>query len=238
MAVIAHISDIHIGGSADSVERTTRVMNQLRMFPVDAIIVTGDIADHSLLEEYETVRSLLETEIPLIICPGNHDYQPELFEKVLGPVNQALRLPDVTIALADSSIPGRNEGYLGDATLSWLDEVLSERPDVPAFVGFHHPPIELGIPYVDEIMLQSVDRLAAVVERHPHIAGLLVGHAHTAATGTFAGRPVVVAPGVISTGLTPFENAPKIPVSYDLPPAYALHIFTGGRLVTHFRPVP
>jgi 3',5'-cyclic-AMP phosphodiesterase len=237
VAVIAHISDIHIGGSAESVERTSRVMDQLKAFPVDAIIVTGDIADHSLLEEYEIVRSLLETEIPLIVCPGNHDYHPELFEKVLGPVNQALRLPDVTIALADSSIPGRNEGYLGDATIAWLDEVLSERPSVPAFVGFHHPPIELGIPYVDSIMLQSVERLSALLERHPHVAGLLVGHAHTAATGTFDGLPVVVAPGVVSTALTPFENAPDIPVSYALPPAYALHVFTAGRLVTHFRPV-
>lgn len=213
-------------------------MDHLRTLQVDAIIVTGDIADHSLLEEYESVRSLLVSDAPLLVCPGNHDYHPELFEKVLGPLNQALRLPELTIALADSSIPGRPEGYLGDATLAWLDEVLSERPAVPAFVGFHHPPIELGIPYVDSIMLQSTERLAALLERHPHVAAVLVGHAHTAATGTFAGRPVVVAPGVISTALTTAEPYPgPVPLRYDLPPAFALHRYTEGRLVTHFRPV-
>ncbi|WP_084956188.1 metallophosphoesterase [Thermoactinospora rubra] len=239
MAIIAHISDIHIGGSEQSVERARRVMERLRPLPgpLDAIIVTGDIADHSEPEEYEIARDLLRADVPVAVCPGNHDYHPEIFQKVLGPLNQALHLDGVTIALADSSIPGRNEGFLADATVAWLDEVLSRRPDVPALVGMHHPPIKLGFPLVDSIMLQETGRLAAVLERHRNVAGVLVGHAHTPATGTFAGRPVVVAPGVVSTGLTAAETASGMPLDYGLPPAYALHYFDEGRLVTHFRPV-
>lgn len=237
MAVIAHISDIHIGGSDASVDRARSVMRHLTSFPgpLDAIIVTGDIADHALLEEYEIARDVLACDIPLIICPGNHDLV-EGFEKVLGPANQALRLPDVTIALADSSIAHHNEGYLGDGAIAWLDEVLSERPDVPAFVGMHHPPVKLGIPLLDDIMLQSPSRLAHVLDRHPNVVGVLVGHAHTAVSTTFHGRPLVIAPGVISTALTTSESLDRIPVSYSLPPAYALHFFD-GTLTTHFRPV-
>ncbi|MFI6814047.1 metallophosphoesterase [Nonomuraea sp. NPDC050328] len=239
MAVFAHISDIHIGATDQSVPRTERVLRHLNELPgrLDAILVTGDIADHALPEEYEIARALLKSDVPVIVCPGNHDQNPEAFTAALGPVNQALRLPDLTIALADSSLPGRDDGYLGDEALAWLDEVLGERPDLPAFVGFHHPPIKLGVPYVDSIMLQAVERLEALLVRHANVAGVLTGHAHTSASGTLAGLPVIVAPGVLSTGLTPVETSGRVPVSYDLPPAYALHVFEGGRLVTHFRPV-
>lgn len=236
MAIFAQISDTHIGGSDESVERTRQVMEHLRTLRLDAVLVTGDIADHALPEEYATAEELLRDERPLAVCPGNHDAVPE-FEKLLGPANQALRLDDLTIALADSSVPGHDHGYLADETLAWLDEVLSERPDVPAFVGMHHPPIELGVPYVDRIRLREPERLADLLSRHPHVAGVLTGHAHTAVSARFAGLPLVVAPGVISTSLTSVETEAEIPVTYDLPPAYALHIFDGRQLVTHFRPV-
>ncbi|MFD1932821.1 metallophosphoesterase [Nonomuraea mangrovi] len=236
MQVFAHISDIHIGGSEQSVDRAALVMRRLLSFPgrLDAILVTGDIADHALVEEYETARDLLRSPVPLIVCPGNHDTVPE-FEKVIGPANQVLRLDGVTIALADSSIPGRDDGRLADETIAWLDEVLSERPDVPAFVGMHHPAVALGVPYVDEIRLQEPERLAALLDRHPHVVAVLAGHAHTGVATTFAGRPLIVAPGVVSTLLTPTES--EALVDHDLPPAFALHVFDQGRLVTHFRPV-
>lgn len=236
MQVFAHISDIHIGGSEQSVDRAALVMRHLLSFPgrLDAILVTGDIADHALVEEYETARDLLRSPVPLIVCPGNHDAVVE-FEKVIGPANQALRLDGATIALADSSIPGRADGRLADETIAWLDEVLSERPDVPAFVGMHHPAVALGVPYVDDIRLKEPERLAALLDRHPHVVAVLAGHAHTGVSTTFAGRPLIVAPGVLSTLLTPTESDSL--VDHDLPPAFALHVFDQGRLVTHFRPV-
>jgi 3',5'-cyclic AMP phosphodiesterase CpdA len=236
MATIAHISDLHIGGSAASVDRARGVMRHLATLRLDAVVVTGDIADHALVEEYEIAAGLLlGGDVPLIVCPGNHDAVPP-FEKLIGPANQVLRLDEVTIALADSSVPGEPHGCLADETLAWLDEVLAERPGVPAFVGLHHQPIDLGIPYVDRIRLTAPERLEAVVRRHPNVAGVFVGHAHTGVSSTFAGVPLVVAPGVISTCLTHAETD-GFPLDYDLPPAFALHFFDGERLVTHFRPV-
>ncbi|WP_336209257.1 metallophosphoesterase [Nonomuraea sp. LPB2021202275-12-8] len=235
MMVFAHISDIHIGGSEASADRARLVMRHLSTLRLDAVVVTGDIADHALAEEYETAAEILSSDVPLIVCPGNHDSVP-VFEKLIGPANQVLRLDEVTIALADSSVPGQPHGYLADETLAWLDEVLSERPGVPAFVGMHHPPVDLGIPYVDQIKLVEPERLEAVVRRHPHVAGVLVGHAHTGVSTTFAGVPLVIAPGVISTCLTTVETD-GFPLDYELPPAFALHFFDGERLVTHFRPV-
>ncbi|WP_327088623.1 metallophosphoesterase [Nonomuraea sp. NBC_01738] len=238
MAVFAQISDIHIGGSAASAERASRVMRHLATLRLDAIVVTGDIADHALVAEYEVAAEILgSATVPLIVCPGNHDTVPE-FEKLIGPANQVLELETVTFALADSSVPGEHHGYLSDATLAWLDEVLGRRPEVPAFVGMHHHPVDLGIPYVDEIRLRSEERLADLLRRHPHVAGVLAGHAHTGAASEFAGRPLRIAPGVVSTALTTAETTEFFPVTYDKAPGYALHHFDGRRLVTHFRECP
>jgi 3',5'-cyclic AMP phosphodiesterase CpdA len=241
MLRIAHVSDIHIGATPQSVERTERVIRYLSRLPVpvDAVILTGDVADHGTVEEYEIARDLLSPLEPLVVCPGNHDSRTE-FRKVLlgeqgdGPVNQVLRLPEVTIALCDSSIPGRPDGLLDEETLAWLDDVLATS-QVPVLVGMHHPPIALGVPYVDEIRLGEPHRLEEVLRRRPRAVAVLAGHAHTAASGTFAGLPLRVAPGVISTLLLPVESTERAAVDYDQPPAISLHVYDDGRLVTHTR---
>ncbi|MFC7640762.1 metallophosphoesterase [Streptosporangium lutulentum] len=50
MIVIAHLSDIHIDGGQRSIGRTQAVMDHLEDLPydLDAVLVTGDIADHAL----------------------------------------------------------------------------------------------------------------------------------------------------------------------------------------------
>ncbi|MGW4661922.1 phosphodiesterase [Streptosporangium sandarakinum] len=246
MLTLAHISDTHIGGSPDSVERTRAVMRHLDGLPgpLDAVIVTGDVADHGTVEEYETARELLASRHPTVMCPGNHDTRAA-FRKVLlgqdgdgdGPVDQVLRLDGLTVALCDSSVPGRPEGFLSDETLAWLDAVLAEDPGTPALVGMHHPPVPLGIPYVDEIRLRAPERLAEVLRRHPRVTAVLTGHAHTAASTTFAGLPVLVAPGVVSTLLLPQESPAAEPIDYGFPPQISIHVLADGRLTTHTRPV-
>ncbi|MER7210760.1 phosphodiesterase [Streptosporangium sp. NPDC000239] len=244
MLTLAHVSDIHIDDSPRSVERTRAVMRHLDGLPgpLDAVIVTGDIADHGTVEEYEIARRALTSRHPTVICPGNHDSRAA-FRKVLldqdgdDPVNQVLRLDGLVVALCDSSVPGRHDGLLTEETLAWLDGVLAESPDVPALVGMHHPAVPLGIPYVDDIRLREPERLEAVLSRHPQVVAVLAGHAHTPASTWFAGRPLLVAPGVINTLLLPTETAERRSFDLSLPPQIALHVLDGDRLTTHVRPI-
>lgn len=245
--ILAHISDLHIGqdrgdGGARALRRATDVVERLNRIDgeVDGVLVTGDIADHGLAEEYAVVRELLATiRFPVLTCPGNHDDRTAYLGTLLrepqadGAVNRVHRVGGYTIAMCDSSIPRRDEGLLDDDTLTWLDKVLVESED-PALVCFHHPPLPLHVPLVDGIRLQEAHRLADVLAGHDNVAAVLCGHAHTGAASTFAGRPLVVAPGVVSTLVLPFESADV--VDYDLPPAIAFHVFgDDGGLVTHFR---
>lgn len=63
MRVIAHVSETHFGNDVqDPVDRATAVMEHLvAMSPrPDMLVVTGDLADHGLPEEYAIVRRWLD----------------------------------------------------------------------------------------------------------------------------------------------------------------------------------
>jgi len=245
MALLAHISDIHIDDGERSAERTTRIFRYLAALPSppDAIVITGDIADHGAEGEYERARVLTESPIPVLFCPGNHDsrvpYRKALLgeEPADGPINRAHDIAGHRILLADSSIPGRNDGLLADETLDWLAANLAEHPDRPTLIGFHHPPVRLGIPFIDDLRQFGAGRVADLVGRNPQIVALLCGHAHTPAATTFAGRPLLVAAGVISTLLLPFETEDIF--DRTLPPIVSFHLLGDDhRITTHYRVIP
>jgi 3',5'-cyclic AMP phosphodiesterase CpdA len=146
-------------------------------------------------------------------------------------------LPGATFALCDSSVPGEDGGLLTDETLAWLDDNLRDTPDdIPAFVCFHHPPVAIHQPYLDSMLLTEPDRLADVISRHPQVVAILCGHAHTAAASVFAGLPLLVAPGVVSTLVMPWEG--DTIVDRTQPPGIAYHVLDDNRrLTTHYRVV-
>ncbi|WP_327008407.1 phosphodiesterase [Dactylosporangium sp. NBC_01737] len=243
MTLIAHVSDTHLaddgGRSAERAERVVRYLERLRR-PVDAVLVTGDVADHGLPAEYAAARVLGRLGVPLLQLPGNHDERSAFRQSLLGappepgPVDQVARVGDLVFALCDSSIPGRDDGWLADETLAWLDTVLAE--GAPTFVCFHHPPVAIGHPQADLVRQFGEDRLAAVLARHPNVVALLCGHIHSATVGTFAGVPLLAAPGVASTLILPWEQGDG-GLDRDAPPALAFHLYEDGRLITHYRSV-
>ncbi|QEU94818.1 metallophosphoesterase [Streptomyces kanamyceticus] len=252
MPVIAHVSDIHIDtdDGGHSVDRTRVVMTYLNDLPydLDAVIVTGDVADHGAPAEYAAARELLASRHPLLTCPGNHDERTAFREHLLGeapgtgPVNQSCVTDAFTLALCDTSVPGEPHGRLDDETLTWLSALLADTPPTrPVLIAFHHPPVPLHTPYVDVIRQRDEHRLAELTARHPNVTAFLAGHAHTPAATTFANRPLLVAPGVVSTLRLPWERQDDAAhhVHRDLPPSLAFHVLDEeARLTTHFRPVP
>lgn len=246
MVLLAQVSDLHIDGGEERAARAERVMEYLAALPrpVDAVLVTGDIADHGTADEYRTARELLRAPVPVLVCPGNHDRR-DGFRRVLlgdpgggaGPVNQVHRLDAVTVLLCDSTVPGQDGGYLDDESIAWLDSALGAAPNRPALVAMHHPPVTLGVPFIDDIRQAGGGRLAEVVRRHDHVVAVLCGHAHTAASTWFAGRQLLVAPGVASTLLLPAERPTGDILDEGAPAAVAFHLLDDDRLTTHFRVV-
>jgi Icc protein len=246
MVLLAQISDIHIDGTARASERATRVMEYLRALPrpVDALLVTGDIADHGDPAEYEEAARILVAPFPVLPCPGNHDVRAAYRKALLdedadgAPVNRVHHVGGVAVLMCDSSIPGRSEGLLDTETLEWIGTTLDSLPGgTRALVAFHHPPVVLHHPFLDGVRLTHEDRLAALLDKHPEVVALLTGHAHTAAASTFAGRPLLVAPAVTWTLRLPWEGEDV--VDRAQPPGLAFHVLgDDDRLTTHYRVVP
>ncbi|MFD5722943.1 metallophosphoesterase [Streptomyces sp. NPDC127036] len=245
MTLLAHISDLHLDGSERATRRATRVMDDLRALPrpVDALLVTGDIADHGEEAEYEEAAQLLTGPFPVLTCPGNHDARPAYRKGLLGevpdqgPINQVHHIGGTAVLMCDSTIPGRDEGRLDAQSLAWIDTTLTALPqDTPALIAFHQPPVELHHPLPDSGMLQEPDRLADLLDAHPRVVAVLTGHAHTAAASTFAARPLIVGPAITWTLRMPWEGDQA--ADRDQPPGLAFHILDDDRrLTTHYRVV-
>jgi 3',5'-cyclic AMP phosphodiesterase CpdA len=107
------------------------------------------------------------------------------------------------------------------------------------FVAFHHPPGKLQHPVLDQWTLQNPDAFAEVLRGRP-ITALLAGHVHNGVATTFAGHPLLVAPGIRSTAPLPFEPAAADGlVDVEAPPGLALHVAAPGEpLLTVYRDLP
>ena len=246
MLTVAHVSDLHIGGRPESVDRAAQVVRQVcSLSPApDVLLVTGDVADHGLPEEYATARDLLSAwDGALLVGTGNHDVRGP-FARVLlggdreGPLDQELDVGPYRFLMLDSLVPAAagqriDHGELAQATLAWLDARLLASPR-PTFVCLHHPPTTVGIGRADEIRLRNGPALEAVLARHPHVVAVLVGHNHTMCATTFAGRPALVGGGVVSS--ISLDQEPQDHVWLDAPPTLAVHLLDDdGRLTTFWR---
>ncbi|WP_297623070.1 metallophosphoesterase [Nocardia sp.] len=248
MVLLAQLSDTHFNMGARNNERAERVMAYLAELPQrpDVIIVTGDIADEGEIEEYQQARNALVADVPVVIMPGNHDDRGNLRKVLLdgtagyGPINQAHSVDGVTLAMLDSSIPGKPEGLLDDETYSWLIDLLSAAPpDELVLIAMHHPPVPVLSTVVDPIRLTNPERLENIVSGDDRILGVLTGHVHSGLVTSFAGKPLIVAPSVSSTIGGEWETARSghVPIDFAPGPSLVMHSIQDGRLLSMFRPV-
>lgn len=244
MVLLAQISDLHLDGTERATSRALRTMDYLRGLPtpVDALLVTGDIADHAEVAEYEEAVRLLDVPFPVLPCPGNHDARAPYREILLGeapddaPVNRVHRVGELAVLMCDSTIPGKPEGRLDATTRDWIGETLTGLGGTAALLAFHHPPVRMHEPVLDGWLLKNGDELADLLSGHDNVVAVLTGHAHTAAAATFAGLPLLVSPAVTYALRLPWEGEEF--ANWDQPPGVAFHVVDENRdLVTHFRSV-
>lgn len=247
--VLVQLSDPHIGadwgGGDPSACLAEAVASVVAMRPQpDAVVVTGDLADHAADAEYEELRALLE---PLgaatHVLPGNHDARRALHRHFGTPgrdgeaVQYAVDLGPLRLVVLDTTRPGEDAGSLGEGRLDWLEDALAAAPEQPALIALHHPPLVTGVPVWDEYGLAADDRraLGEVVARHPQVRAIAGGHVHHTITASLAGRPVLSVPSTyVQARLTlGGHDAEFVPD----PPGFAVHVLLDGDLVSYVVPV-
>jgi 3',5'-cyclic-AMP phosphodiesterase len=247
--LLAQLSDPHIGAEwfdDQSVARLAAAVESVRAVrpQPDAVLLSGDLADHATDEEYEQLRELVAPlGAPLYVLPGNHDDRRALHRNfgVPGgdgePVRYSVDLGPLRLVVLDTMRPGEASGALEGDQLDWLDAELAETPEQPTLIAMHHPPLVIGVPAWDEIGLAAADRraLAEVIERHQQVRRLLCGHFHSTITGELAGRGVLVVPSTYVQTRLDFDVR-EVELTSELP-GFAVHAVDDGELVSHVKAV-
>jgi Icc protein len=229
--VVAHLSDCHLDARPAPIARLRQVLAAVRAMPqLDALVVSGDIANNGLAAEYEAFRAELPASVPTIVILGNHDIRAA-FEQHVGPRNSVIDVEGLRIIGLDAAVPGRDEGRLDTETLAFARDAIASAPGV-VLLAVHQPPVNIGHPLIDETNLWEPEALAAIIESSPRVTGLLTGHVHTAHVATFAGVPLIGAPGIVST--LRYDVQDRIDADGGAPPGFAVHRIDGRSLSTRF----
>ncbi|MEV4669965.1 metallophosphoesterase family protein [Microbacterium sp. LWO12-1.2] len=227
MLTIAHLSDPHLDLSSDREPRFAAVLRQVKGLPaVDALVVSGDLADHGLVEEYESFFAHLPPDLPVLVGAGNHDLSEPLSAALTSAgmssqPNAILQLDGATIIGLDSHIDGRDDGLLTGATMGFARDAIREASG-PVVLMLHHPPVPIGHHIVDEhFALANPQDLELLIRESPAVIAVFTGHVHAAFTAMFAGVPVLGSPGIVSTMRLGSRTNPI--ADFDAMPGFALH---------------
>ena len=252
--LIAQITDLHIGFTADDpdepnrlrLDRIVRALRALAPRP-DLVFATGDLTEHGDIASYRRLRDdLAGLPFPVHYALGNHDDRAA-FRAVFaeapatdGFVHYAVDAGPLRCLVLDTLDEGRQGGGFCETRAAWLADRLDEAPDRPTLILLHHPPAAIGIAWMDPAPDEPwIARLGETLARHRRIVGLVCGHVHRPAMMAWRGIPLVVAPATAPGIALDFsEIDPERPDGRAMieanEPGFALHRWTGDRLVTHF----
>ncbi|MEU8837276.1 metallophosphoesterase [Streptomyces sp900116325] len=221
---ILHLSDTHLdraGGpdtdGADGTAALARMLTDLvHLRDLDAVVVTGDVADDGSREAYARAREMVgayarERGAPAFYTTGNHD-ERGAFTEVLGIGHErpdavclasageraaATTVGGYRLITLDSLVPGKGYGWIGRAQLDWLREVLATPAQRGTVLAFHHPPVTLDVEVQQTLGLRNASELAEVV-RGSDVEAILCGHFHLQLLGKLEQATVWVTPGIVS----------------------------------------
>lgn len=258
--LIAQLTDIHVGfapedGDAElNLVRLRAVLKRLAEGPnrPDLLVLSGDITDRGDAESFaKTAGMLTGFGCPVLPMVGNHDSRAALvaaFPQVQPAQDGFLHYVieaglGLRVICLDTLEDGRHGGAFCEARAAWLAARLAEAPDRPTLIFMHHPPVVVGIDWMDPAPAEPwMERLGAVLEGQRQVLAIHCGHLHRPVNTRFAGIPLSVTPSVapqVALDLRPIDAA--LPDDRELittePPAYALHRWDGHSLVSHYERV-
>lgn len=252
--LVAQITDIHLGFEPDSPQEFNRqrldaalaALSALDPLP-DLLLATGDLVDRGDVASYRRLRDALSAlPFPVHYALGNHDVRhnfAQAFPEIAltdGFLQYAIETKPLRLIVIDTLEEGRHGGGFCETRAAWLTARLDEAPERRTLIVQHHPPVEVGIAWMNTDPAEPwVHRLAACLRGRSNVIGLICGHIHRAITTRWEDVIVATCPSTapqVALELQPIdpEHADGRPLIVADPPAYALHWWNGRELISHY----
>lgn len=205
----------------------------------DLVVFTGDLTALGQGAAYVALAECLKAlRVPFRLCLGNGDHRGrflEVFKEVpideAGFVQTAVKIGHHTVICLDTlSSDGGHSGELCERRLGWLDARLKDCAGGPALLFMHHPPFEVGMPFLDSLALKHPERLAAVLAPHD-ITHIFLGHLHRPIAGSWRRIPMSVVRSTVSQFALRLGGPPARCLEA---PFYAVALVSDESVVVHF----
>jgi len=252
--LIAQVTDIHLGFEPDNPaefnrKRLDQVIKQLRaMTPQpDFLLATGDLTEFGDPDSFRRLKNAFsQLDFPVWPMVGNHDLRANFtacFPDVPAPdgfIQYEFDAGPVRFLLLDTLEEGRHGGAFCAARAAWLTDRLNERPENPTVIVMHHPPVAVGIEWMNTHPEEGwVQRFRTCVTGRTNIVAIICGHLHRAITTRWEGTTIAICPATspqVALDMSPIdpEKPDNRPMIIADPPGYALHWWNGSELITHF----
>jgi 3',5'-cyclic AMP phosphodiesterase CpdA len=252
--LIAQVTDLHLHADAGhaNLARFVRVLAHLAaMRPQpELLVLSGDLADDGAVASYRHLKEALEGwpgEVRFAL--GNHDGR-DAFRTVFGDshfidgfVQGRTGCGGLQVVVLDSLEEGRHGGAFCEARAGWLRQAVQGSAGAPLLVFMHHPPVDVGIPWIDPGAHQDwIARLDAALQG-ANLAGICTGHVHVSGVFRWKGRQVLTCSSSssdLSLAFAPMQAAQPDgrPLVEQGEPAFALHRWNEDGLATIFGRVP
>jgi len=237
MSGFLHLSDFHLVEDESAFSRAfdakyilektvKKIVDKKEDFGnLDGVIITGDISDDGSKASYSDAYSILkELDLPLLAIPGNHDLRKPMMDYFAKDTvihsseffDWAYETNDTLVIGLDTLVEGQKYGMLRSESLNLLYEKLNQPTEKNIILAIHHPPINTGIPFMDEIALKNSDELSECLGAANQQIRILCGHVHGIYQGTLGIHSVVTAPSTCTR--FSFNKRTDAPKGFKLSP--------------------
>lgn len=182
---LLQITDVHLRAvegetllGVDTWHSVTAVLDQaLDEHRPDALLVTGDVAHDPEPDLYARFYGWLKARYPgpILVTPGNHDIAANM-----GPLLEAgsLTLPGWQVVTLDSHVDDEPQAQVSKSDFTALRAACDKAADAHLLVATHHPPVEIGCPWLDRDRIKNGHELLEWMAEHGGIRAVVFGHAH------------------------------------------------------------
>ncbi len=189
-----HITDIHLGKEGEHLnggvpsERLDACLKDITRWHPDTsfAVISGDLSEFAEESSYRFLKSRLESlPFPCFLMIGNHDERAtflSVFENhpqdQHGFIQHRHETDEKVFLFLDTTKDGANvhEGQLCTNRLEWLKVQLIDAGDKPTYLFIHHPPFDIGIPWIDEIKLVEFEDFSRTLSHGRNIKHVGSGH--------------------------------------------------------------